>query len=426
MSAQKIAALGLVALACLLLLAPSARAQEASGIAGVVKDTSGGVLPGVTVEASSPALIEKVRTVVTDGEGRYNIIDLRPGTYVVTFTLAGFNVFKREGIVLTSGFTATVNADMQVGSLEETITVSGEASSVDTQNVRKQVLMSRELLDTLPTSTKHVNTVVTFTPGFTGLAEVTGQYSTQLGGATATFHGKSGSRVSFDGMNMENMAGVGNSSYQLNSAVVEEMVLQTSGISAETNADGAVLNVVPKEGSNTFSFMANALYTNEHLESDNLTDELRARGVTAGNATTKIFDESVSVGGPIRKDRLWFFGVARTWGFAKRFAGVYFNKTQGTPFFTPWVDRPVDRASGYWTWTDSSLIRFTWKASPRNKVNFTFDRQWACNCGSSSAATAQEAAFSYHFAPNHLFQVTWSAPLTNRVLFEARGRHRSS
>src|SRR5438552_14475018 len=123
------------------LLAPlnaSAQQAQASGIAGVVKDVSGAVLPGVTVEAASPALIEKVRTVVTDGEGRYNIVDLRPGTYIVTFSLGGFNTVRREGIELTAGFTATVNADMQVGSLQETITVTGASPLVDTQNVRLQ------------------------------------------------------------------------------------------------------------------------------------------------------------------------------------------------------------------------------------------------------------------------------------------------
>ena len=117
----------LVVLACVLLVPAPVSAQQASGIAGVVKDTSGGVLPGVTVEAASPALIEKVQTAVSDGEGRFNFTNLRPGTYAVTFTLPGFNTFKRDGVVLTAGFTATVNAEMPVGALEETITVTGAA-----------------------------------------------------------------------------------------------------------------------------------------------------------------------------------------------------------------------------------------------------------------------------------------------------------
>ena len=106
-------------------------------------------MPGVTVEAASPALIERVRSVVSDGEGRYNIVDLRPGTYDVTFTLAGFATVKREGIVLTAGFTATVNADLQVGGVQETITVSGASPLVDTANVRRQTLVSSDLLNVL-------------------------------------------------------------------------------------------------------------------------------------------------------------------------------------------------------------------------------------------------------------------------------------
>src|ERR1700687_2848975 len=127
-------------------------AQAGGGIAGVVRDTSGAVMPGVTVEASSSALIEKVRSVVTDAEGQYKIIDLRPGNYVVTFTLPGFATVKREGIDLSAGFTATVNADLRVGGLEETITVSGQAPLVDTQNVVQQKVITRELLDAVPSS----------------------------------------------------------------------------------------------------------------------------------------------------------------------------------------------------------------------------------------------------------------------------------
>ena len=175
-------------LMCALLLPGVAEAQQgtASGIAGVVRDTSGAVLPGVTVEASSPALIERVRSVVTDGEGRYNIVDLRPGTYVVSFTLPGFIVLKRDGIQLTGGFTATVNADMKIGGIEETITVSGEAPLVDAQSSRKQSVISNELLNALPTSVRTVQALVALTPGFRGFEgfEVTGGYTGNVGTGT--------------------------------------------------------------------------------------------------------------------------------------------------------------------------------------------------------------------------------------------------
>ena len=146
-------------------LALPAYAQQTSSIAGIVRDTSGAVLPGVTVEATSPVLIEKIRTVVSDEQGRYNISDLLPGTYMVTFRLQGFSTIRREGVTLTSGFTASINADLQVGALEETITVSGASPIVDTSNVRRQTVASSELLATLPVSTKNIQSLVTLTPG---------------------------------------------------------------------------------------------------------------------------------------------------------------------------------------------------------------------------------------------------------------------
>ena len=123
-----------------------------ASISGLVQDASGAVLPGVTVEASSPALIEKVRTVVTDGAGRYSIVDLRPGTYTVTFTLTGFSTVKRDGIVLSGTFDAPVNADLRVGSLEETITVSGASPVVDVTNTHTQTVLTKEQIEVLPGS----------------------------------------------------------------------------------------------------------------------------------------------------------------------------------------------------------------------------------------------------------------------------------
>jgi len=403
---------GLLVLTCFLIVPPAVWAQQTSGIAGVVKDASGAVLPGVTVEAASPALIEKVRTVVTDEQGRYNIVDLRPGTYAITFTLTGFNALKREGIELTSGFTATVNADLQVGSLQETVTVSGESPLVDTQNVRKQTVVSSDLLDLLPTSTKHWATIVEVTPGFAGsFADVAGQLNQNLGNS---YHGKTGTKRQFDGMSIDHASG--NVGYLVNSNTVQEVSLQSSGISAESNADGAVVNMIPKEGSNTFSGSISGLYTNDRFEASNLNDDLRARGLTTVSKILKIYDTGISVGGPIKKDKLWFFGSFREWGNGHLMAGNFWNATQGTPFYTPDLSRPGDR----FQWYESKAARVTWQASQKNKFSFFGDMADDCLCRAIGAlGSAPEAGLSFHFRPAGLYQADWTSPFTSRLLLEA-------
>jgi Carboxypeptidase regulatory-like domain len=415
----------LLGIAGSLLLTGAAFAQAGAGaaISGIARDESQAVLPGVTVEVASPALIEKVRSSITDGEGRYNFIELPPGAYSVTFTLTGFKTFVRDGIALTSGVTAQVNGDLAVGSLEESITVSGAAPLVDTQNVRKQVTASRELIDALPTSTKRIDTLVSLTPGFQGVADVGGRYNSEPG----AYHGKRGAKQFFDGMGIENSSG--NSSYQVNAAVVEEMVLQTSGMSAETNADGPVMNVVPKEGGNQFKFIGNGLFTNNKFESNNLDDELRGRGLTTRNKTNRIYDYAASLGGPIMQNKIWFFGAVRTWGMARQFAGLFWNRGQNTLLsppganlevvsYDPWTDRPFDYKSGRWEWYDSYLGRVTWQANPKNKFNLLLDHQTACNCGGQASNNLQEVASGYRFEPNNFMQLTYNSPFTSQLLLE--------
>ena len=405
---------GLAVVMCVLLARPGL-AQQASGIAGVVKDASGAVLPGVTVEAASPALIEKVRTVVTDGEGRYNIVDLRPGSYTVTFSLTGFSAFKRDGIDIPSGFTATVNADMKVGSLTETVTVTGESPLVDTRNARKQTIVSNDLLNVLPSSVKNLNNLVALTPGFRGNEgfDVTGAYTGQIGG---TYHGKGGTNVQFDGMGIQHASG--NQGYNANAETVTELAMSTSGITAESNADGAIVNMIPKEGGNRFAGGATGLFSNKSLVSDNLSDELIARGLKSVNALNYIYDAGFSLGGPIKKDRLWFFGSFREWGNERQAANKFYNKTQHTPFYTADLSRPAFAKE----WYESKAIRVTLRASEKNKFNFFADPQRDCHCPALTASgslNAPEAFFSYHLKPAGLYQVTWNAPITSKLLFEA-------
>src|SRR5438093_4497546 len=177
--------------------AGAARAQE-TAIAGTVKDSSGAVLPGVTVEVSSPALIEKARSTITDRNGQYKIIDLAPGLYTVTFTLTDFNAYKREGIELTYGFTAPVNAEMRVGSMQETVTVTAASPVVDIQSLAHNVVMTREVMDAIPTG-KNIQAVGIRIPGTTLQTGGGSALSRDVGGSgnmqqsPLTYHGSTAS-----------------------------------------------------------------------------------------------------------------------------------------------------------------------------------------------------------------------------------------
>ena len=397
----------------------SAQTALAGAIAGEVKDTTGAVLPGVTVEAASPALIEKVRSAVTDSQGRYQITELRPGTYTVTFTLPGFNVLRREGLELSAGFTANVSADMQVGSLEETITVSGATPIVDTQNVRSQNVFSRELLDVLPTG-KSVVGLGALTLGSTpqGSGNFSGHDVAGNKGENTkalNIHGVIGNqRTRWDGTPINDLIGNGGRQYYINTAAVQEIVLDTGGISAESEAGGANMNIVPREGGNRFSVYLLLNYTNSDLQNRNLSDGLRSRGVTVVPPVNEIYDYGFGFGGPIKKDKLWFYTAHRWWGFNTGLAGNFFNATQNTLFYTPDLSRP---AIANETQRDHNT-RLTWQAAEKHKINLTYSYEQNCRCYFQSGAfRAPEAAVAYLQHPI-LYLGSWTYPATNRFLFE--------
>ena len=409
---------------------PSAAFAQAS-IAGVVRDTSGAVLPGVTVEAASPALIEKVRSAVSDGNGQFRITELRPGTYTVTFSLAGFSTVRRDGVVLQGETTAQVNADLRVGSLEETITVVGEAPVVDTQSTTRQQVLSREAIDTLPTG-RNYQSLGAIIPGVTS--------NTPDGGgalgdtmASLTVHGSrtTDQRVMQNGVNTMTLQAGGNIGIAVpNPGMAAEVTIDTASVSAEQAVGGVRINYIPRDGGNQFAGNVYLTFANEDMQGENLSDELRARGLTRANSIKKLWDFNPGLGGPIVRDRLWFFTTFRYNGAHNYAAGMFYNRNAYKPnlwTYEPDTSRPAANLN---VWKDAQ-IRLTSQVSPRNKVAFTWDQQFRCSCPGGIGTTGVTATRSPEAAPfmrspvQRLLHSEWTSPLTSRVLMEAAGLHRT-
>jgi hypothetical protein len=406
--------------ALVLVIPAAALAQSGSSIAGVVKDGSGAVMPGVTVEASSPALIEKVRSAVTDGAGQYKIVNLVPGVYTVTFTLAGFNTVRRDDLELTSSFTATVNADLRVGALEETITVSGASPTVDTQNVVQQQVMTREVLNAIPAGMKSTGQVGVLIPGVTSTSQDVG--GTAFSAVGLAVHG---SRLNeqaalYDGMNFNNGQGRGGQFIAIvtNDATVQEMAIETAGLSAESEASGVRINLVPRDGGNRFSGLFIGSFSNHSLQSNNLNDDLRARGLTSSTRVKRTYDVDPAVGGPILRDKLWFWGSVRAQSSELTLAGIYYNQTPTGHAYTPDLSRPADSLER----NQNQSLRLTWQVTPRNKVSLQHQNAgqerpyYGYSLG--QLTNAPEAIYYSKSAPMYQSQASWNSPVTSRLLFE--------
>lgn len=421
MSAWRALTSGFMLLMLLVLYAPPASAQGQTGsIAGVVKDATGAVLPGVTVEAASPALIEKVRSVVTDGQGVYKIVDLRPGVYTVTFTLPGFSSVKREGIELTAAFTANVNAELKVGAVTETITVSGETPIVDVQNVLQKTTASREVMDALPTDRNFVS-FAAMQPGVfvTGVSQNVGGSIPETG-MNLVVHGSraADSLIMVDGMPIINGSGQGGLQYgnYLNNAMAQEITFQTDGHNAEFERASVYSNFIPKEGSNQFRFFFVTRYTNESLESTNLDQNQFNQGLKSGSRINKIWDLNPNAGGPIIKDRLWMFAGYRHWGTYNTVAGSFKDAD-----FTELFYKPSTEQNLFPVWHQSASTRLTAQPSQKNKVNLYYDWQYTFfgNCFVPSYLTAISACPQYKNVPQYIVQGSWSSPVSNKLLLEA-------
>jgi hypothetical protein len=435
----------------LLALPGTAIAQEGQ-IAGIVRDPSGAVIPGVLVEATSPALIEKVRAATTDDNGQYRITNLPVGTYSVTFTLAGFTRQQRDNIILTTGFTASINATMSVGQLAETISVTAESPVVDIQSSRQVAAFAGEQIRELPT-TRNIRSMLTLTPGLTatGLgADCVGGvgvwcnnniYNLSAHTATNDTEGGLQGRVMVDGTIINTGGGAGimgmTGGYVADVANAQEVNVQISGALGESETGGATINIIPRTGGNSFSGNYFGTYTQgDYSTNGNLREGGLFGGswfsqnnsdhpeISNGYPLIRDYDTSVAFGGPIKRDRLWFFSAARAWqkdAWSRQQDRIWDNANAGI-----WGQNyQPDRSTGPLTlinWTRNANTRLTAQVTQKNKINFFWDEGYTCQdpCdGSVAPWTARDGWWSGQVHPARLVQVGWTNPLTNVILLEA-------
>jgi hypothetical protein len=414
----------LVLLTAGFVLGTSAAAFAQASITGVVSDTSGAVLPGVTVEASSPVLIEKVRSAISDGTGQYRIVDLRPGIYTITFTLTGFNSVRREGLELTGSFTATVNAEMRVGSLEETVTVTGESPIVDVQSTLQQRVLDREVLDTIPAGRNHRLYSVLIPGIVSGVQDVGGTNALQLG--SVAIHGgrQTDQRLMVDGILIRNVAAQGQvSNFIPDTSSTQEVTVDYAAGSAESMTGGVNFNYIPREGGNRFSGSVFATWANRDFQGDNYSDELRDQGLRAPNALHTVYDFNPSGGGPIRADKIWFYSAAR-WQANKRYtAGLWNNLNAGDA--TKWTYEPDYSSQAVFDLNQSSVnTRLTWQAAEKHKINLFYENQWR-DYDNVGLPLSPESNQHWVFPRLRATTASWTSPITNRLLFEMRASNRA-
>ena len=412
-----------------LLLAPNmARAQA---IGGTVTDTTGGVLPGVTVEASSPALIEQVRTTVTDGNGQYLIVALETGTYNVTFTLPGFSTLIREGVELSSGFTANIDAELAVGSLEETVTVTEASPIIDVQSVVQSETIDQEIYEVLPT-TRGYDSLALLIPAM----NIQGGPSTTIPIDTGGLGGRSSNRLTIhgsdeydgeihlDGFDINNPSFEGAPDGQPFDTSIAEYVYDYSSNQAEVETGGVRMNMIPKEGSNVFSGGFYANWGHPSWLANNIDQNLIDRGIEGGRDAAFRTDQSwqigPSLGGPIVRDNLWFF-MSYSYRRAAFFPAALFNsEDQGALTYVPNLDDPTLETSNAYEGT----LRLTWQATAKDKVQ----AYWSNNTTHQFPALTGSQLFPLYIAPeagtdgngkSNTYQITWIRPQTDRFLFEA-------
>jgi hypothetical protein len=383
-----------------------------SALAGVVKDATGAVLPGVTVEAASPALIERVRSVTTDSSGVYRIVDLRPGVYTITFTLPGFNTVRVENFELRADFTATVNADLKVGELNETVTVTGEAPLVDVQSTTRSAVYNKEVIENLPNN-RQIQSLAQTIPGVVGGQNIDGPASRSL-----SVHGSriAETNSAIDGMSDRRGAAGGQAvTFYMNEGSVQEVSVRTDGGDAEAQYSGVWMNAIPKEGGNTFNWNVTALWANKDLAGSNLSQEYINQGLTAVNGLKRTWDFNPNGGGPLIKDKLWFYVAYRNNQIDKYVADAFYNTDPTAWLYVPDKTRQAADTQIHRNYAG----RLTWQATPRNKFNFSYEKDRRITPLRRVASTVSPEATTYTpFYPNAISTVVWRVPVNSKLLLD--------
>jgi hypothetical protein len=418
-----------VALAVLALVPVVAVAQTNSQITGVIQDDTGGVLPGVTVEASSPVLIGGSRVAFTDGAGRYTLVDLRPGAYALTFTLPGFSTVIRDELALPAGFTMTIDAELRVGGIAETITVSGQSPVVDVQSTRRVEVITNEVLNSIPTGRNMQSTAQLVVGIKLNRPEV--GLSTAAQQTVMMTHGMSWRQVSVavDGQLVNGTDRDGGIQNYHNQLATEEMSYETSGMTAETSGGGVRINMIPKEGGNLFSGQYYTGYSNNAMANDHTAvpaDKAGRVGSSEGNDL--FYDVNVALGGPVIRDKLWFFSSARRWVVNKPITDSFYRNFDGTAprYFVP---DPVkldgrdgrELLSGIDANTIYSyLARLTFQANANNKFSGYMDRIFKDRFRPHGTGDDPATAPNHQGSPIYYTgAVKWTSAISSRLLLEA-------
>jgi hypothetical protein len=411
-------------LGSLLVILPAATlAQTGAALTGIVSDSSGAVLPGVTVEAKSPVLIEQTRSAVSDETGRYRIVDLRPGTYSVTFTLPGFAPVIRQGIELSGTFVANVDAQLRVGGVAESVTVTGETPVVDTQSTKTQETLSNDVISSIPSGRQYFS-LTALVPALNVQGDDVGASS---GPIFSVFQAHGGRRdegqIHVEGLSA-GFQGLGVSGYVPDVGTAQEVNVTIMGGMGEATTGGPVFNIMPKVGGNEFhgTFFANG--SGAGLQASNYSQALQTAGLRAPNKIQKLWDVNGALGGPIKKDKLWFYWTIRYQG-NRKYLSIWDNKNAGD--ITKWTYNPdfSHQALDDGTWKNSTL-RLTWEASKQSKINVWWDEQTIClHCNDGgdtsvpSAPLAPEATHTLQTHPLELGQLSWNYTPSSRIAFDS-------